>query len=167
MRKGLGMRSRLSWLVLVVAVAFGMTWLATAATVAAGGGTDLAATPCVVVGNVVTIVKDPRVRFTARIVMPDERASMDKIAPTTVDFIALPSGKRLQSVRLGERLSADMDVPTGTTQIGVRLVTNGKVDRTLRPPTRDNVGRYPVDGGWTAVIWSLPYATKATSGRTQ
>lgn len=157
------MRNRVSWVVLVAAVSLAIGALTT--TPSYSGGTDLAATPCTITASPVTIVKDPVIRFDAKVDYANGRAPVEKAPATTVVFRALPSGERVGTARLTRSFRADLKVPAGTTEIGVQLMTGNHVDAT-RPRTEGNIGRYPLDKHrTTSVTWLIPNAAKAQTDR--
>lgn len=159
------MRNRASWVLLVAAVTLAIGGLSTTVTSSYPGGTDLAATPCSITAAPVTIVKDPVIRFEAKVSYGDGRESIAKAPATNVVFYALPSGTRVGSKALAPGFRIDLKVPNGTTNIGVKLMTGDKTDVT-RPPTKDNTGLYPIDKKRaTTVTWLIPYASKAQAER--
>lgn len=152
------MRNRVFWVFLVAAISLAAGGLTTTVTSSYPGGTDLAATPCTITAKPVTIIKDPRIRFEGTVAYgKDGTEDVSKAPATVVIFSALPSGRRIKSVRLTGSIRYEFDVPRGTTQIGVQLRTGKTLDSTTRPPTRATTGVFPLDKQ-SSRTWYIPNA---------
>lgn len=164
------MRHRVSWLILVVVASLVLTWLTSPiAPRAQDGSTDLAATPCKITARPAT-VGDPKIRFVASVTFGTRYASKMRYSAkmpaytsdTTVAFLAMPSGRFVRSVPLHGSFRVDLDVPVGTTHIGVLLITGGTIDPTTDRDARDVIGRYPIDKKtYTSVTWLVPPSARA------